>query len=75
MIPGQSHGEFPRKRRAVLGATAGMILLLSFIGGCSNNSNPPPIKLGNSATVAINVLNPAPGGGASNAETVTVKPQ
>ena len=66
---------FPRRRRAVLGATAGMILLLSFIGGCSNNGNPPPIKLGNSATVAINVLNPAPGGGSSNTETVTVNPQ
>ncbi|HXT87021.1 MAG TPA: hypothetical protein VN745_08365 [Verrucomicrobiae bacterium] len=67
--------SFPRNRRAVLGATIGMILLLPFVGGCSNNGNPPPIKLGNSATVAINVLNPAPGGGLSNTETVTVKPQ
>ncbi|HET7258804.1 MAG TPA: IPT/TIG domain-containing protein, partial [Candidatus Acidoferrum sp.] len=66
----------PRKRRAVLGATAAMILLLSFIGGCSNNGNPPPIKLGNAVSVVINVNNPGPGGGISlNTGSVTVNPQ
>ena len=69
---------FPRKRRMVLGATAGMILLLSSAAGCgsNNNSNPPPIKLGNAVSVVINVNNPGPGGGLSaSTGSVTVNPQ
>ena len=69
---------FPRRRRAVLGATVGMIVLLSFIGGCGGNGSQVPIKLGNSTTVFIDVLTPAPGGGlnpASEQRTITVNPQ
>ena len=73
---------FPRRRRVVIGATVGMVLLLSFVGGCSNNGNSTPIKLGNSVNVAIDVLNPAPGGGLEpnvpgniEQQIVTVNPQ
>jgi len=55
---------FPRKRRGVIGATVGMVLLLLFIGGCSNgSSSPPPFGFGSQVQVYINVYNPAPGGG------------
>jgi len=68
---------FPRKRRALIGATVGMVLLLLVISGCSsNNSNPPPISLGRQVTVSINVNNPGPGGGLSGtSSSVTVYPQ
>lgn len=70
---------FPRKRRVTLGASLGMIPLLTLVAaGCSNNGNPPPIKLGNATTVFVDVLTPAPGGGLSPAKdqkSITVKPQ
>lgn len=67
---------FPRKRRALISATLGMVILLSPIGGCSNANNTPPINLGaGPVQVTVNVNNPAPGGGLSNGQAVTVNPQ
>ncbi|MGC1105956.1 MAG: IPT/TIG domain-containing protein [Candidatus Acidiferrales bacterium] len=68
----------PRRRRAVIGATLGMVLLFVLVAGCGNNnssSSTTPITLGSSATVIVNVDNPGPGGGLSNSESVTVNPQ
>ena len=65
----------PRRRRAVLGATAGMVFLLGLMAGCGGpQSVPPPNNFGNSVTVVVNVLNPGPGGGLSNSQSVTVNP-
>ncbi|MFZ0639957.1 MAG: hypothetical protein WA020_03515 [Candidatus Acidiferrales bacterium] len=65
----------PRRRRAVLGATVGMVFLLALIAGCgSPQSLPPPTNFGNSVTVVVNVINPGPGGGLSNSQSVTVNP-
>jgi len=62
----------PRWRRAAIGATASVILLSGLIAGCSNsNSTPPPIHIGNSVTVLVNVNNPGPGGGLSAPFQVT----
>ena len=64
----------PQRRRAVLGATVGMFLLSVLVGGCGGG--PPPGTIGGgggSATVAVNVYTPGPGGGLSaNSATVTV---
>ncbi|MFZ3244003.1 MAG: IPT/TIG domain-containing protein [Candidatus Acidiferrales bacterium] len=65
----------PRRRRAVLGATVGMVVLLALTAGCSSpQSLPPPTNFGSSVTVAVNVINPGPGGGLSNSQLVTVNP-
>lgn len=64
----------PRRRRSIIGATAGVILLLGLAAGCggggSSSGTPPPVG-GQSVTVSVNVNNPGPGGGLSNGTTVT----
>lgn len=61
----------PRRRRSVIGATVGMILLLGLAAGCGGGP-PPNFGGGGSVTVDVNVNNPGPGGGLSNPQSVTV---
>lgn len=63
----------PRRRRTLIGATAGMILLLGLAAGCGGGNAPiinPPGP--GSVTVNLNINNPGPGGGLSNSRAVTV---
>jgi photosystem II stability/assembly factor-like uncharacterized protein len=64
----------PRKRRLIIGATAGMVLLFVVTAGCGGSPPPgPPGGGGGSVQVAVNVYNLGPGGGLSaNTATVTV---
>lgn len=71
----------PQRRRTIIGATVGMILLLGLAAGCGGGSAPPINPGGgggNSVSVAIDVLNPAPGGGLNaptQQQTITVNSQ